>query len=87
MRTWFRPRWNCCLLALRGALGKVYASVPNPQEAGHWVSIRFGQENKPQFRLTFAGGHLVVRVKLQLEGEILSAPGKSTVRAGRTAGC
>jgi spore germination protein KC len=65
------------LLALRGAMGKVYATVPNPREAGQWISIRFGQENKPQFRLSFVGGRPVVQAKLQLEGELLSAPGKT----------
>ncbi|HYF91073.1 MAG TPA: Ger(x)C family spore germination protein [Symbiobacteriaceae bacterium] len=63
------------LLALRGEMGKVYASVPDPHEPGTRVTLRFHQENKPAFRVAFAGGKPVVHVKLQFEGEVLSVPG------------
>ncbi|HWI52114.1 MAG TPA: Ger(x)C family spore germination C-terminal domain-containing protein [Symbiobacteriaceae bacterium] len=63
------------LLSLRGELGKVYASVPDPREAGKLITLRFHQENKPQYRPSFVGKRPKVHVKLQFEGELLSTPG------------
>ena len=65
------------LLAMRGEMGKVYASVPDPREEGKVLTLRFHQENKPQFRVRFAGRRPVAHVKIQFEGEILSTPGKT----------
>lgn len=62
------------LLALRGEMGKVYASVPDPVKAGSLISLRIHQENKPQYRIGWSGGRPAVAVKLQFEGEILAIP-------------
>jgi spore germination protein KC len=63
------------LLALRGEMGKAYASVPDPKEPQRRVSMRVHQENKPKYRAYFAGNRPHVDVQMQLEGEILSTPG------------
>ena len=65
------------LLALRGEMGKVYASVPDPRGEGLRLTLRLHQENKPKFRVSFAGDRPVVHVKLQFEGEVLSVPGRT----------
>ncbi len=65
------------LLSLRGEMGKVYASVPDPREPGQTISLRFHQENKPQFRAAFADDRPVVTIRLQLEGELLTSPGRT----------
>lgn len=64
-------------LALRGEMGKVYASVPDPQDATERISFRFHQENKPRFRAYFEGERPVVHITLQVEGEILTTPGST----------
>ncbi|HWI62838.1 MAG TPA: Ger(x)C family spore germination protein [Symbiobacteriaceae bacterium] len=68
---------TAAVLAMRGEMGKVYASVPDPINEGLFILLRIHQENKPQFRASFAGGRPTVHVKLQFEGEILSAPGRT----------
>ncbi|MGE5675000.1 MAG: Ger(x)C family spore germination protein [Mycobacterium leprae] len=62
------------LLALRGEMGKVYASSPVPGRPGEYITFRFHQENKPQFRAAFVNGRPTVKVKLQFEAEVLSKP-------------
>lgn len=65
---------TAALLALRGEMGKVYTSVRDPEAKQVYLTFRLHQENKPQFRASFSGSRPVVRVKLQFEVEILSAP-------------
>jgi Ger(x)C family germination protein len=65
------------LLALRGDMGKAYASVPDPKDPQVRVSMRIHQENKPKYRAYFVGTRPRVAVQMQLEGEILSTPGKT----------
>lgn len=65
---------TAALLALRGEMGKVYLDLPDPTNKEKQVAIRFGQENKPQFRASLAEGKPVLHVRLQLEGELLAAP-------------
>ncbi len=65
------------LLALRGEMGKVYNSVPDPREPEQMITLRFHQENKPQYRTSFSGGRPVIHIQLQLEGEVLSSPGET----------
>lgn len=65
------------LLSLRGEMGKVYASVPDPMEEGKWITLRIHQENKPQYRASFLGNRPVLTARLQFEGEILSSMGKT----------
>lgn len=62
------------LLALRGEMGKVYASVRAPEKRGTYLTFRLHQENKPEFRAFFRGNKPVVHAKLQFEVELLSAP-------------
>ncbi|MGE5675165.1 MAG: Ger(x)C family spore germination protein [Mycobacterium leprae] len=66
------------LLALRGEMGKVYQTVPDPKTPGKWISIRFGQENKPRIRTSFVNGRPVVQIQLQMEGEVLSTPTRTS---------
>lgn len=66
------------LMALRGEMGKVYATVPDPEKAGEQVALRFHQENKPKYRVRIVQGRPVADVHLQLEGEILSVTGRSS---------
>lgn len=65
------------LLALRGEMGKVYASVSDPREEGLQLTLRFHQENKPKYVATFNGTRPRVHVILQFEAELLSAPGRT----------
>ena len=63
------------LLSLRGEMGKVYVSVPDPKVEGVYITMRLQQENKPQYRAQFQGNRPVLHVKLQFEAELLSTPG------------
>lgn len=68
---------TAALLALRGEMGKVYMTLPDPQEEGQMLTLRVHQENKPQYRARFSGDRPVVHVRLQFEGELLSSPGRT----------
>ncbi|MFZ5822794.1 MAG: Ger(x)C family spore germination C-terminal domain-containing protein [Bacillota bacterium] len=68
---------TAAVLALRGEMGKVYKTVEDPLEEGKYVTFRFHQENKPQYRASFRGDQPVVHVRLQFEVELLSTPGKT----------
>lgn len=65
---------TAALLALRGEMGKVYATLPSPSVPGDVITMRYHQENKPQYRARWSGGRPAVGVRLQFEGEVLSAP-------------
>lgn len=68
---------TAALLALRGEMGKVYASIPDPLDPGHVITLRYHQENKPRYRASLRASRPVVSVHLQFEGEILGSPGKA----------
>lgn len=72
---------TAALLALRGEMGKVYASFPDPREEGTIITLRLHQENKPRYRVDLQGGRPVAAIHLQLEGEILSSPGRTDYSA------
>jgi spore germination protein KC len=71
---------TAALLALRGEMGKVYASVPDPLAPGQQVAFRFHQENKPKYWVSFQRGRPVVHVRIQLEAEIISMTGTTLYR-------
>lgn len=60
------------LLALRGEMGKAYLTLPDPTQPGRAMTLRFHQENLPQYRadLTPAGPRVAVR--LLFEGEMVA---------------
>lgn len=64
-----------CLLALRGEMGKAYSSFPDPDVPDRRVTLRFHQENLPQYRADLRGGRPRLQVRLLLEGEVLAIPG------------
>lgn len=66
---------TAALLALRGEMGKVYNSVPDPRDPQHQITFRIHQENKPQYRISFRGTRPVIQIKLLFEGEVLSVLG------------
>lgn len=68
---------TAALLALRGEMGKVYATVKDPVEPERVVTLRFHQENKPRYRTSYVQGRPAVTVEMQLEGEILTSDGKT----------
>ncbi len=72
---------TAALLALRGEMGKVYNSLPDPLAPGHLLTLRIHQENIPQVRTAFVGGRPVVTVHMQVEGEILGAPAEADYTA------
>ncbi|MFZ5816969.1 MAG: Ger(x)C family spore germination protein [Bacillota bacterium] len=66
---------TAAVLALRGEMGKVYMSVPDPREEGVYITIRLHQENKPRYRADFRNHRPIIHVRLQFEAELLSTPG------------
>lgn len=63
------------LLALRGEMGKAYISFPDPAHPNRLVTMRFQQENLPQYRTFLQKGKPRVRGRLLFEGELLATPG------------
>lgn len=63
------------LLLLRGEMGKTYVTFTDPTEPNYQVTMRFQQENMPQYRAAFVNGKPFVAVRLLLEGEVLAVPG------------
>lgn len=62
-------------LALRGEMGKTYVTFPDPDRPEKRVTLRFQQENMPQYEATLRGRKPHVKVRLLFEGEVLAIPG------------
>jgi hypothetical protein len=62
------------LLALRGEMGKVYTTVPDPADPSQFVTMRLHQENLPKYTATLAGAGPQITGRILLEGEVLAVP-------------
>lgn len=60
------------LLALRGQMGKAYITFPDPKAPDQMVTMRFHQENLPEFRASLRWDRPHVAVRLLFEGEVLA---------------
>ncbi|MFZ5824397.1 MAG: Ger(x)C family spore germination protein [Bacillota bacterium] len=64
---------SIAILALRGEMGKVYQTVPDLE--GRPITIRYGQETKPQYRVSLDGENAAVQIRLVIDGELICVAG------------
>lgn len=60
------------LMALRGAMGKAYISIPDPWGQGQTLMIRFQQENLPQRSVWLTRDKPRASIRLLFEGEVMT---------------
>jgi spore germination protein KC len=72
------------LLAMRGEMGKAYVTIPDPIKEGNRMMIRFQQENVPGREAMITPDGPRVRLRILLEGEVISGRVVLSSEAERT---